>query len=218
MAPRSTSTFAATATDSLGISRVEFYQGVTRLGQDTTSPYTFAWNGVAAGNYLLSAVATDVQGLTTTSAVVSITVTSAPSDTLIASNSVWKYLDDGSDQGTGWTARNYDDSSWHSGPAQLGYGDGDEATTVSYGPNQQQVHHHLFPALVRRHQQGRLRSLNLWLLRDDGGVVYLNGTEIYRAPPCPAARSITRPWLRATAKTRWTRPRSAPACWSLAPT
>ena len=54
---------------------------------------------------------------------------------LIASNSVWKYLDNGSDQGTSWTSLTYDDSSWLFGPAQLGYGDGDEVTPVGYGPD-----------------------------------------------------------------------------------
>jgi hypothetical protein len=33
-------------------------------------------------------------------------------------------------------------------------------------------------------------SLYLWLLRDDGGVVYVNGTEIYRSPTMPQAPKI----------------------------
>ena len=32
-------------------------------------------------------------------------------------------------------ARAFDDSAWASGNAQLGYGDGDEVTTVGFGPN-----------------------------------------------------------------------------------
>src|SRR5207247_2662513 len=62
--------------------------------------------------------------------------TAPPRDTLISTGSVWKYLDNGSDQGTNWIGRTFDDSSWVSGHAQLGYGDGDEATRVSYGPNE----------------------------------------------------------------------------------
>src|ERR1019366_8094022 len=45
----------------------------------------------------------------------------------------WKYLASGSDQGTAWRNSDFDDSSWSSGAAQLGYGDGDEQTVVSYG-------------------------------------------------------------------------------------
>src|SRR3954463_1191510 len=49
---------------------------------------------------------------------------------LVQTGSVWKYLDDGSDQGTAWRASGFNDSAWASGPAQLGYGDGDERTVV----------------------------------------------------------------------------------------
>src|SRR6185436_14862427 len=54
---------------------------------------------------------------------------------LVPSGSVWRYLDNGSDQGTAWRNLNFDDSSWAAGLAPLGYGDGDEATHVSYGPD-----------------------------------------------------------------------------------
>src|SRR6266540_2395442 len=49
---------------------------------------------------------------------------------LIRSNAVWKYLADGSNQEIAWRQRTFNDSSWPSGPAQLGFGDGDEATTI----------------------------------------------------------------------------------------
>ena len=32
-----------------------------------------------------------------------------------------------------WQVENFNDNGWQQGPAELGYGDGDEATTVSYG-------------------------------------------------------------------------------------
>jgi hypothetical protein len=38
---------AATASDSDGsVSKVEFFNGATKLGEDTTAPYSFAWSGV----------------------------------------------------------------------------------------------------------------------------------------------------------------------------
>ena len=54
--------------------------------------------------------------------------------------SKWSYLDDGSNQGTTWRQTDFDASSWKSGPAELGYGDGDEATRVIYGPNPDRKH------------------------------------------------------------------------------
>jgi hypothetical protein len=66
---------AASAEDSGGsVSKVEFYAGVTKVGEDTTAPFTFAWTAIS-GSYALTAVATDNQGASTTSAVVNITVT-----------------------------------------------------------------------------------------------------------------------------------------------
>jgi galactose oxidase-like protein/Big-like domain-containing protein len=66
---------AATAADADGtVTKVEFFNGATKLGEDTGAPYTFAWSGVAAGTYTLTARATDDAGGATTSAPVTITV------------------------------------------------------------------------------------------------------------------------------------------------
>jgi Domain of unknown function (DUF1929)/Bacterial Ig domain len=67
---------AATAADPDGtVTRVEFFNGATRLGEDTTTPYTTQWNVGAAGTYTVTARATDNVGATTTSSPVTITVT-----------------------------------------------------------------------------------------------------------------------------------------------
>jgi aryl-phospho-beta-D-glucosidase BglC (GH1 family) len=72
-------TINATAADADGtVSNVAFYNGSTLLGTDASSPYSFAWNNVAAGTYSLTARATDNSGAITTSTAVSITVSSAP--------------------------------------------------------------------------------------------------------------------------------------------
>ncbi len=71
-------TINATASDSDGtVTKVDFYQNGILLGTDTTSPYSFAWNNVAAGNYALTAIATDNGGATRTSATVNIVVNTA---------------------------------------------------------------------------------------------------------------------------------------------
>jgi chitinase len=53
---------------------VQFYQGTTLLGSDTSSPYSFTWANVPAGSYSLTARATDNGGATTISLPVAITV------------------------------------------------------------------------------------------------------------------------------------------------
>ena len=50
--------------------KVYFYANDTLVGTDTTSPYTTTWDGVkSAGDYTLTARATDAQGTTSSSAV-----------------------------------------------------------------------------------------------------------------------------------------------------
>ena len=83
--PANGATFAAPATVSLAaaasddgtITRVEFFDGAAKLGEDTTSPYSFTWGGVGAGTYTLTARATDDLGTSTTSAPSTITVSAA---------------------------------------------------------------------------------------------------------------------------------------------
>jgi len=68
-------TLNATASDADGsIARVEFYNGTTRLGTDTSSPYSFSWTSVAAGSYSLKAVAYDNAGGMTSSSTLDVTV------------------------------------------------------------------------------------------------------------------------------------------------
>ena len=69
--------FEATAADTDGlVTRVEFYQGAVKLGEDLTGPppYTFSWTNAAVGNYTLTAVVTDNSGDRVTSAPVTLTV------------------------------------------------------------------------------------------------------------------------------------------------
>lgn len=84
--PTSGATFTAPATVNLAanasdpegsVSKVEFLAGATKLGEDTTAPYTFTWSGIAAGTYAITARATDDLGFTTTSAASTITVTAS---------------------------------------------------------------------------------------------------------------------------------------------
>ncbi|PKV50311.1 putative secreted protein (Por secretion system target) [Aquimarina sp. MAR_2010_214] len=68
-------TISANAADADGtVSKVEFYNGTTKLGEDVSSPYEYVWQNVSAGNYAITAKATDNQVASTTSSVVNITV------------------------------------------------------------------------------------------------------------------------------------------------
>ncbi len=82
-APSGTITITASAASSgSAISKVDFYQGSTLIASDTTSPYSVSWSNVAAGNYILTAKATDAKGGTTTSAGIPVVVNALPTVSL----------------------------------------------------------------------------------------------------------------------------------------
>ena len=91
---------------------------------------------------------------------------------LVASGTAWRYLDNGSDPGTTWRAPTFNDGAWASGAAQLGYGDGDEATVVGYGGNPDAKY---ITTYFRRtfsvSNPSQFSTLTLRLLRDDGALV-----------------------------------------------
>jgi hypothetical protein len=101
--------------------------------------------------------------------------------TLVPAGSAWKYSDSGADLGTAWRQVTYSDTAWASGAAELGYGDGDEATTVSFGSNASAKYiTTYFRGSFTVADPAAFSSLKIRLLRDDGAVVYLNGVEVRR--------------------------------------
>jgi hypothetical protein len=104
------------------------------------------------------------------------------STTLVAAGSNWRYLDNGSDQGTAWRTFNFNDSGWSNGLAQFGYGDGDEVTLIRNSrTNGSIIATTYFRKPFVLTNAWAVTNLALGLLRDDGGIAYLNGTEIFRS-------------------------------------
>lgn len=111
---------------------------------------------------------------------------------------VWSYLDDGSDPGPGWTAPGFDDSSWATGAAPLGFGTDHLVTTVRQ-PSANGSVTTWFRTSLELYQIDRVTRAKLGLIRKDGAAVYLNGREILRdnlpdgaAPTTPASASSPR--------------------------
>ncbi|MBK7874647.1 MAG: hypothetical protein IPJ77_02680 [Planctomycetes bacterium] len=100
---------------------------------------------------------------------------------LVARGTTWKYLDTGVDPGPAWTSAAFPDAGWASGAAPLGYGEGDEQTVVSFGPNPlQRPITTWFRATFQVANPSALQAVRLALQRDDGAVVWINGREAYR--------------------------------------
>jgi hypothetical protein len=68
-------TINANASDADGsVTKVEFYSGAIKLGEDTNAPWSYAWTSPGTGSHSLTAVATDNQGTKSTSSAVLINV------------------------------------------------------------------------------------------------------------------------------------------------
>jgi hypothetical protein len=121
----------------------------------------------------------------TTSTTTTTTTTTTPPgavQTVFDAGAVWRFTEDGLDRGTAWRARNYDDATWRSGPGQLGYGDGDEATVMFNGgaTTASRFISHFLRRDFDVTDAGAVTGLTLSVLRDDGVVVYVNGVEAFR--------------------------------------
>ncbi len=100
------------------------------------------------------------------------------SDALIAPGSVWRYLDQSAYPDETWRQAQFDDSGWAEGLARLGYGIGGESTVINGGPTNARNPSVLFRKVFPVSDPALYSSLHLFLQRDDGVAVFLNGTRV----------------------------------------
>ena len=104
---------------------------------------------------------------------------------IISFGSTWKYLDNGSNQGTAWTATGFSDVGWASGNGQLGYGDGDESIVLNAGCTPvasctSKFITSYFRKNITIGSTATYLDYTLNVKRDDGIIVYVDGAEVYR--------------------------------------
>ncbi len=150
----------------------------------TPQPFTIPSNLIVAGNNIIAAeihqniatssdISFDMELLATPLPVIT---------TIVPYGSSWKYKDNGLNLGTAWRASTYNDATWASGNAQLGFGDGDESTIVSYGPNPLNKYPTTyFRKTISVPDTSQFAGYNLYLKRDDGAIVYINDKEVFRS-------------------------------------
>ena len=171
------------------ITNVDIYLDGALLGSDTTAPFTAVWSNPVGGSHRLTATGQDDLGNSYVATPVNFGVASG----LVRSNSLWKYLADGTDQSTNWIIPAFDDSGWSNGVSELGYGDGDEATVIPSGPANAFYITTYFRRYFIASNIAGLSNLILSLEYDDAGAVYLNGREVYRTPNLPAGAGYLTP-------------------------
>lgn len=164
--------------------------GAAQISNANQANATVSFPGV--GVFVLRLTVSD--GEYTVSDEVSVTI-SRPlaQQTLIAKGANWRYLDDGSEQQTGWRGVNFVDTVWQVGGAPLGYGD-PMVTTVGFGPDAAAKYTTTYFRNAFNLASARsVISLTVSLMRDDGAIVYLNGTEIFRSNMPEGAVDSTTP-------------------------
>ncbi len=96
----------------------------------------------------------------------------------------WKYLDEGPAPAETWTSADFDDSKWKQGPAPLGYGEDALGSTLSFGPDpdaKAMTAYFRTGFTLKAEDREKIEQLGIRLRRDDGAVVYLNGSEALRS-------------------------------------
>ena len=101
-------------------------------------------------------------------------------DEVLAMGSSWRYLTPSASPGWSWRVPQYDDSSWDEGCAELGYGDGDEATEIDYGPDPSDKYPTAYFRTTFDLPDPLPTRLLMDLAADDGVVIWLNGHRIKR--------------------------------------
>ncbi|MBL0012205.1 MAG: metallophosphoesterase family protein [Flavobacterium sp.] len=94
--------------------------------------------------------------------------------------SQWKYLADGSNQGTLWRNSSFVDTLWPIGNSEFGYGETDQNTTISFGPDSNNKYiTTYFRKTISIPNLSVFSSMVMNIKRDDGIVVYVNGVQVF---------------------------------------
>ncbi len=99
---------------------------------------------------------------------------------IVPAGSAWRYLAEGSDQGTAWREPDFDDSGWATGAAPLGYGDPGLGTALPVPPIPRPITAYFRLTFDLDAAPTGETAFATALRRDDGAVVYLNWIEIHR--------------------------------------
>jgi hypothetical protein len=138
---------------------------------------------------------------------------SAPASVLSPLGASWRYLDNGSDQGTAWRAPDFDDSTWSNGIARLGFGPDASATTILRrylsGNSGPQFTNYYFRRAITVTNPTDFATLQFRYQRDDGCIVYLNGTAVVTnnmPPGTPTFQTFAATTISGAAETQrfWT--------------
>ena len=98
---------------------------------------------------------------------------------LIPFQDSWKYLDNGSNEGTNWRSLTFNDKKWKTGNGKFGYGLSGLKTIIDAGKKENYITTY-FRKTINISNPSSFKDYTFNVLRDDGIVVYLNGSEVFK--------------------------------------
>ncbi|MET0796516.1 MAG: hypothetical protein ABWY21_03980, partial [Rhodococcus sp. (in: high G+C Gram-positive bacteria)] len=159
----------------------------SQVGTTTEPTRTFADTGLAPSTtYSYSVVAVGTTGLTSTAGTASATTPAQPPTggpvVLVPGGSTWSWLYSNAAWPAGWTNLAFDDTTWPTGRAPLGFGFTGVQTNIDVPPpTSNRPRTVLFRHSFTLADISELSAISATTRADDGVVVYLNGVEIGRS-------------------------------------
>ncbi|HVK59351.1 MAG TPA: Calx-beta domain-containing protein, partial [Candidatus Kapabacteria bacterium] len=98
---------------------------------------------------------------------------------VVSFGSVWRFWNQDAPPEGSWKTPGYNDTGWRVGLGQLGYGDGDEATVTRTNSAPHPITAYFRTSFILP-QSIASAAVQIRLIRDDGAVVYINGSEVSR--------------------------------------
>lgn len=95
-------------------------------------------------------------------------------ETLISAGSSWSYIDSGT-PASQWNSFDFDHSHWDRGTALFGFGFNNQSSSLQTGQTS-----YYFRKTIQVDKLEEMQSVTLFLRRDDGAIVYINGKEVLR--------------------------------------
>lgn len=166
------------SSDDIGVYRYEVLRDDRVIGLAWGTSWTDPSPALDDNRYFVRSV--DARGNRSATSPVSVVTIEAPFAEVLGFGADWSYSYGDGPQPATWNTPAFDDSAWPAGPTKIGFGDGDIVTVLPDLPTPRPLTLYMRSTFDVTGDPADLSELKLEFARDDGIVVYVNGTEVAR--------------------------------------
>ncbi|MBA3283192.1 MAG: hypothetical protein H0U29_13275 [Acidimicrobiia bacterium] len=168
------------AADNSGSVSYDVYRNDRVIATVSGTSYSDTTAGGTGGPYRYTVRASDTQGNRSASPSPISVNAPAASTQLMAFGSSWKWWYQTAAPAAGWKGETFDTTGWQTGVGELGFGDTPKATVITTSPAPRPLTSY-YRATVNIANPAAFNRIALDLIRNAGGVVYVNGVEVGRS-------------------------------------